>query len=82
MRDPSLLARAGQALYGPEWTGLLAADLGLNDRTMRRLKAAAAAGSAYPIAPGVWGDLARLLRARSAELASLADQLERATPGA
>ncbi len=71
-RDAALIARAGRLLYGEEWTGRLAADLGLNERTMRRIKAANTAGRDYPIAPGVFDDLKALLVERSGELQALA----------
>lgn len=71
-RTAALVCRAGRLLYGLEWTSQLAADLQLNDRTMRRIKAADAAGQDYPIAPGVFEDLRQLLQARSVDLAALA----------
>lgn len=74
-RSSDLVAEAGAALYGPEWTGQLARALDLNERTVRRIKAASEAGEAYPVAPGVLIDLKRLLLARGAALRALADRL-------
>lgn len=79
-RDAQLIARAGLALYGEEWAAPLARALELNERTVRRIKAAAGAGAAYPVAPGALADLARLLRRREAELQSLAGELEGMAP--
>lgn len=74
-RAAALVSLAGRLLYGPEWTSHLAADLRLNDRTVRRIKAADAAGDDYPVAPGVFADLRALLLDRATQLAQLADRL-------
>jgi hypothetical protein len=58
-----LVARAGAAIFGPEWQNPLARALGMNERTMRRLAAAARDGEPYPIAPGVLRELAELVSA-------------------
>jgi hypothetical protein len=72
-----LVARAGQKLYGEEWASPLARDLNLNERTMRRIKAAAAGGDPYPVASGVIVDLGLLADRRSRELADLAAEAQR-----
>jgi hypothetical protein len=74
----TLLATAGEALHGPEWGTKLARDLGLNDRTIRRVKAAALDGRPYPVAPGALDQAAALLRAKGRQLTELADAMARA----
>jgi hypothetical protein len=71
---PDLLTAAGEALFGPRWQTDLAAALAVSDRTMRRW----AAGQAE-IPDGVAGELAQLLRRRTAELQRVLKRLERAT---
>lgn len=71
MTDADLLERAGEALHGRNvWKGPLADDLGVSPRTLQRW----ATGQAF-IPPGVWGEIAGLLREHSAEAAQLAEQL-------
>ena len=67
-----LIEQAGVALYGEEWAAPMARALQLNERTVRRIKAAARAGAAYPIAPGALAELKALLLERGRELAALA----------
>ena len=67
-----LIEQAGLALYGEEWAAPMARALALNERTVRRIKAAAKAGEAYPVAPGALAELKGLLLARGRELAALA----------
>lgn len=69
------VARAGLALYGEDWAAPLARALGLNERTVRRIRAAALAGEDYPVAPGVLADLRALLRAQGARLVTLAAEI-------
>jgi predicted transcriptional regulator len=71
----TLLATAGEALHGPEWANKLARDLGLNERTIRRLKAASLKGERHPVAPGVLDQAAALLRAKGRALTELADAM-------
>lgn len=68
---PETFAKIGAALRGPSWRAALADDLGVAERTVRRWEHGEAA-----IPAGVWGDLAKLCRKHSAELAKLADQLD------
>lgn len=63
-----LVARAGAAIYGAEWQNPLARALGINERTMRRLAAAARDGEPYPVAPGALRDLAQLVREAGQDL--------------
>lgn len=65
-----LIRTVGEALYGPRWQSDLARDLGVNDRTVRRW----AAGDDAP-RPGVYDDLARLVRERIAQLKEVAPAL-------
>lgn len=69
---PALFSKIGEALYGPSWRAKLADKLGVAERTVRRWQDGTSA-----IPDGVRGDLAKLCRKHSAELARLADQLER-----
>lgn len=69
---PAELAKAGQALYGERWQTDLARDLGLSDgRRVRQWMA-----GERPIPPGIWADLAALLRQRGLSAISLAESLE------
>jgi hypothetical protein len=72
-----LVARAGRALHGDNWPPALARDLNMNERTLRRIKAADLAGQDYPIAPGALADLFRITNARAYDFVSLAGDLER-----
>lgn len=56
--DPNL-KRAGEALYGDRWQSALARDLGVGDRRVREWVA-----GDRRIPPGVWADIAALLRDR------------------
>lgn len=67
-----LVAEAGAALFGEDWAAPLARLLDLNERTVRRLKAAAIAGQPYPIAPGVLAELKAALLAQAQGLQHLA----------
>lgn len=80
-----LIAAAGAAIYGDEWQNPLARDLGINERTMRRIAAAAKAGEPYPVAPGALADLQDLLARAKRELETrvfactqIGNQLDRA----
>lgn len=74
--SPTLLARCGEALYGPRWQSELARDLGVTDRTMRRW----AAGD-QPIPAGLNIDLLRVTMERAQVLDDLAPDLKAAGGG-
>lgn len=59
---PDLLCRAGIALHGREWQAPLAQTLGVNDRTIRRIAAAARQGEPYPINANWRGELVAALK--------------------
>lgn len=44
---PALICRAGSALFGPEWQAPMAALVGVNERTVRRVSYAARMGRPY-----------------------------------
>lgn len=69
----SLLAEAGEALYGARWQSDLARDLGVSDRTVRRW----VAGTTV-VPPGLWLDLLHLTQERAAVLDALAPRLREA----
>ncbi|MFG0229449.1 hypothetical protein [Achromobacter sp. 413638] len=71
---PEQLERAGQLLYGDRWQSDLARALGVGDRRVREW----AAGDRKP-APGVWADIAALLRQRQAEGMALLQELDRSS---
>lgn len=76
-----LVAQAARVLWGEHWSsGDLSRELGLNERTARRLRSAVHAGQPYPVAPGLLSDLARLLRERAAAATALARRLAAASP--
>lgn len=59
---PQLVHRAGVALYGDEWQAPVAALLGVNDRTIRRVAQAARQGTPYAVNQGWRPELAEALR--------------------
>ncbi|MDR2710717.1 MAG: hypothetical protein LBB65_05240 [Burkholderiales bacterium] len=65
------LEAAGQALYGDTWQTNMASELGLSGS--RRVRAWIA--GERPIPPGVWADIAALLRARGAAAIELAERM-------
>ncbi len=67
------IRRAGEALYGKEWQGPLAADLGVSVNTIRRWLAGEAEIPAY-----IFGPLQLRCWAHAATFDELADQLQRA----
>lgn len=74
---PDDLARAGRALFGPTWQSDVARLLELgSDVQSGSARVRAMMSGKRPIRPGMMTDLAREMRARSAELASLADEIE------
>lgn len=70
---PAELAQAGQALYGERWQSDLARDLGLSDP--RRIRQFMAGERKIP--PGIWADVARLLRQRGLAAVALSSKLDR-----
>lgn len=58
------LNAVGAALYGPLWQSQLARDLDINLRTMQRW-----ATGEFNIPEGIPGEIAKLCKARGAELA-------------
>lgn len=72
--SPDELARAGTALYGPRWQSDLARALRLSEsHGNRRVREWLSGERSIP--PGLRADLVRLLRAKAAEAAALADEL-------
>jgi len=69
---PALFSKIGEALYGPSWRARLGEALTVSERTIRRWQ-----DGTVSIPDGVRFDLADLCRKHSAELAKLADQLDR-----
>lgn len=65
------LEQIGQALYGQQWKSDLARDLDVADRTVRRWLAG---DSAVP--QGALNELRQLCLKRSAELATLAGEID------
>lgn len=68
---PALLEEAGQALYGERWQSEMARALGVKDS--RRIREWMAGDRTIP--PGIWPELAELLRQRGAAATALADRL-------
>lgn len=69
---PTLLCKAGEALYGARWQSDLARDLGVADRTMRRW----AAGE-FSIPDAVSGELRGILKAKGIAMAAVRRKLPR-----
>ena len=65
------LRRAGEALYGSRWQSDLARTLGVGDRRVREW---AAGDRRTP--PGVWADIASLLRQRQSDISTLLADLD------
>lgn len=65
------LIAAAKTLFGPTWQSLLAAEINVAVRTVRRW----AAGTVQP--PDLRAELAALCRRRIKELTALAERLER-----
>lgn len=76
--DAQLVASVGAALYGEEWAAPLGRWLGVNVRTMQRLKAAVSEGRGYPLNPRLLAHLAALLRERARMHLVDADRLDQA----
>lgn len=73
----ALVCTAGLTLYGEEWCAHLARDLRVNERTLRRIRAAYLAGEDYRIADGLLADLAAFLRGRADTLQAVAASIGR-----
>lgn len=63
-----ILARFGLMLFGPEWAAPMARLTHTSERTLRRVRAAAAEGRDYPAARGVLAALYEALDAIRAQL--------------
>ncbi len=61
--EPSLLKRAGEAMFGNQWQTPLAEALGVSDRTMRRWIAGQS-----PLPDGVLADIEGVARKRVADI--------------
>ena len=62
----NLITQYGRALYGARWQSLMADDLGVNERTVRRW----GKGEFEP-PDGVWDDLRKLARTKAKALLAL-----------
>lgn len=62
---------AGKELYGEPWIAPLAAELNVNERTIRRIAAAARDHTGYPAARNLIEPLQRTLTQRAIQLKSL-----------
>lgn len=69
---PDDLARAGQALYGPNWQSQLARDIGVSIRSMQYM-----AKGERPVHGGLARDVLGLLHKRGQEIAKLTDSLDK-----
>jgi DNA-binding transcriptional regulator YdaS (Cro superfamily) len=67
------LARAGRLLYGSRWQSELARALDVNDRRVRQWMS-----GERPIPPGIWADIAGLLRQRQQEGLALLREMDAA----
>lgn len=82
MEDPDELAAAhvqnvGKELHGEHWVGPLAADLNVNERTVRRIAAAARSRTGYPAARNLIEPLQRMLIERAIRSIMVADNMDR-----
>lgn len=69
-RDKTTLREVGEALFGPTWQTAMAAELGIADRTLRRMLAGDS-----PVPDGIWCDIGALCRKRGAALDRWAERL-------
>ncbi|MEQ7870764.1 hypothetical protein V6R97_08930 [Chromohalobacter salexigens] len=69
---PNDLEAAGEVLYGERWQSDLARALGISDP--RRIRAFMHGERSIP--PGIWDDIAQLLRKRGQAAIALADRLD------
>lgn len=63
--EAALLASICEGLWGDAWPASAARVLGMNERTLQRVRAAVRAGRGYPLNPRVLLDLAGWLKARA-----------------
>ena len=75
-KSTETLERIGQALFGANWLNQMAAEVQVNDRTMRHWMS-----KRDPIPASIWRDIERVMRNRAAILLSLADALGGAGDG-
>lgn len=71
--DGALLWSACRALHPDDSIALTARDLGMDPRTLKRMTSGAIhnrSGAPWRVPPGLWCELATLLDARAADLAS------------
>ena len=69
------VANAGKELFGEHWVTPLAAALNVNERTVRRISAAARDGAGYPAARALIEPLQRMLTQRGLQSLIAADNL-------
>ena len=69
--DVDLLAAAGELLHGPRWQATLAETLEVSERNMRYW-----ASGRHKVPPGIWPELARLLRRHARETEKVAARLD------
>lgn len=67
--DP-MFARCGQALYGDRWQTQLARSIGVSDRSVRGW-----AAGGRPVPPGVWKEIADLIRQHQQALSAVLQEL-------
>ncbi|HEY1447500.1 MAG TPA: hypothetical protein VGF33_03110 [Caulobacteraceae bacterium] len=58
------IGRCGEALHGYQWARALANDLRMDERGMRRIRAAFHGAYAFPVGPGLVRDCALLVERR------------------
>jgi len=71
MSESALLARVGETLFGQDWRGPLAAELGVEARAVKRWEK-----NVNRVPKPVWEDLGCLLYSYAADAESLAKELE------
>ncbi len=71
---PDMLAEIGQTLHGQDWQAPLARDLAMDRKNIQRLLSG---HTELRAEHGAFDDALELLRARSDEIAAMADALER-----
>lgn len=62
-KDPDTLGLVGLRLFGPAWKAILAEELGVTPRTMRRWLA-----NEFQIPEGVWTDMIAICEKRQKEI--------------
>ncbi len=74
--NAALFAEAGEVLFGRDWRRAMSRALGMAERTVNRIAAAALAGEDYPVNPNLGPEIARLLRQHARDAEALAERLE------